>query len=451
MSLIVESGPPRGVLWSAMNSSSPTTSLLPSLGTKVRYLRWYVCGILFFATTVNYIDRVTLSNLKTHLQDVLHWSESDYGWIVFAFQVAYAGMLLISGPIIDRIGTRLGYAIAITWWSVAGMATSLARGALSFGVARFFLGVGEAGNFPAAIKAIAEWFPKKERALATGLFNAGTNVGAMVAPPLVVWLTLRWGWQAAFLVTGGLGFVWVILWVVIYRLPAQHPYITEEELCYIQTPEPGEATESEPKIPFGKILGYRQAWGFVVAKFMTDPIWWFYIFWFPSYLVQVRGFSLQMIGSLAWIPYLVADVGSVVGGWLSGFWIKRGWTVNRARKATMVIFAFLMPAGVLAVSAPNAWAAVALISVAMAAHQGWSANVFTLSSDMFPKKDVGSIVGLGGAAGAVGGMIIAPVAGYVLQWFHTYVPLFIIASVMHPLAIGVVQLLIPKVEPVTQK
>jgi ACS family hexuronate transporter-like MFS transporter len=434
-----------------MNSSSPTTSSLSSPSFRLRYLRWYICGILFFATTVNYVDRVTLSNLKTHLQDVLHWSESDYGWIVFAFQVSYAGMMLISGPIIDRIGTRLGYAIAITWWSIAGMATALARGALSFGVARFFLGVGEAGNFPAAIKAIAEWFPKKERALATGLFNAGTNVGAMVAPPLVVWLTLRWGWQAAFLVTGGLGFVWVILWLVIYRLPAQHPYITEEEFRYIQTPEPGEATDAEPKIPYWKVLGYRQAWGFILAKFMTDPIWWFYVFWFPSYLAQVRGFSLKMIGSSAWIPYLVADVGSVVGGWLSSHWIKRGWTVNRARKATLVIFAFLMPAGILAVFAPHAWVAVALISVAMAAHQGWSANVFTLSSDMFPKKDVGTVVGMGGAAGAFGGMIIALVAGYVLQWFGTYVPLFIIASVMHPLAIGLVQLLIPKIKPVTEK
>jgi ACS family hexuronate transporter-like MFS transporter len=434
-----------------MQSLSATTPVSPSPRLKIPYLRWYICGILFFATTVNYIDRQTLSNLKTHLQEVLHWSESDYGWIVFAFQIAYAGMMLVSGHVIDRLGTRLGYAIAITWWSVAGMATSLARGALSFGVARFFLGAGEAGNFPAAIKAIAEWFPKRERALATGIFNAGTNVGAMVAPPLVVWLTLTWGWQAAFLVTGGLGFVWVILWLLVFRQPAQHPHMTPEELRYIQAPEPGEAAESEPKIPFWAILSYRQAWGFIVAKFTTDPIWWFYIFWFPSYLAQVRGFSLKMIGSSAWIPYLVADVGSVVGGWLSGFWIKRGWPVNRARKATMLIFAFLMPAGVLAVYAPNAWAAVALISVAMAAHQGWSANVFTLASDMFPKKDVGSVVGLGGAAGALGGMIIAVVAGYVLQWFHTYVPLFIIASVMHPLAIGLVQLLVPRIKPVTDK
>ncbi len=434
-----------------MELLSTPTPINPSTRFQIPYLRWYICGILFFATTVNYIDRQTLSNLKTHLQEVLHWSESDYGWIVFAFQIAYAGMMLVSGHVIDRLGTRLGYAIAITWWSVAGMATSLARGALSFGVARFFLGAGEAGNFPAAIKAIAEWFPKRERALATGIFNAGTNVGAMVAPPLVVWLTLRWGWQAAFLFTGAMGFVWVILWLLVFRQPAQHPFITPEELRYIQTPEPGEAMESEPKIPFWDILNYRQAWGFVVAKFMTDPIWWFYIFWFPSYLVQVRGFSLQMIGSLAWIPYLVADVGSVVGGWLSGFWIKRGWTVNRARKSAMLVMAFLMPAGIAAVLAPKAWVALALISVAMAAHQGWSANVFTLASDMFPKKDVGSVVGLGGAAGAVGGMIIATVAGYVLQWFHTYVPLFIIASIMHPLAIGLVQLLIPKIKPVRGK
>lgn len=424
---------------------SATTS-----GFKVRHLRWYICAILFFSTTVNYVDRQTLSNLKTHLQEVLHWSESDYGWIVFAFQVAYAGTMLGAGPIIDRLGTRLGYGLAITWWSIAGMATAFARGAISFGAARFFLGVGEAGNFPSAIKAVAEWFPKKERALATGIFNAGTNVGAMIAPPVVIGITLKWGWQWAFIVTGGLGFVWVIVWSLIYRSPAQHPCITKEELEYIQTPEPGEADADEPKIPWKKIFTYREARGFILGKFMTDPIWWFYIFWFPSYLNQVRGLSLEKLAYSAWIPFLVADVGSVAGGWLSGHWIKRGWTVSRARKVTMLIFALVMPVGLLINVAPNAWVAMALISTAMAAHQGWSANIFTLASDMFPKKDVGSVVGLGGAAGAVGGMIIAPLAGYILQWFHTYVPLFIIAGVMHPLAIIVIHRMIPKVQPVVR-
>jgi ACS family hexuronate transporter-like MFS transporter len=433
-------------------SSAAHVSPSPSLRFKIPHLRWYICALLFFASTINYIDRQTIGVLKPHfLQPQLHWSESDYGWIINAFMVAYAIMMIVSGAAIDRLGTRVGYALAIAWWSIAAMAHALARGAFSFGVARFFLGAGEAGNFPAAIKTVAEWFPVKERALAIGLFNAGTNMGAMLTPPLAIWLALKWGWQMAFIATGAVGFIWLILWLMIYRLPGQHPRLTADELRHIQSSDGEGATESGPKIPWRKILSYRQAWGFITAKFMTDPIWWFYVFWLPSYLQQARGFTAKDLAYFSWIPYLVADGGSVLGGWLSGHWIKCGWSVSRARKTTMVIFAFCMPAGVAAVFAPNAQLALALISIAMASHQAWSANVFTLASDMFPKKDLGSVVGLGGAAGAVGGMIIATVAGYVLQWFHTYVPLFIIASVMHPLAIGLVQVLIPKVKPVTQK
>ena len=416
---------------------------------RLAHLRWYICGLLFLACTINYIDRQTVAVLKPHLQDQLQWSESDYGWIVFSFQLAYAIMMMVSGNLIDRLGTRLGYALAMVWWSLAAMAHALARGAFSFGVARFFLGAGEAGNFPAAIKTVAEWFPPRERALATGIFNAGTNVGAVLAPPLVVWVTLKWGWQEAFIFTGSLGFIWLIFWVLIYRRPAQHANITEQELQHIQSADAEEADAGEPKIPWSKILGYRQAWGFIVAKFMTDPIWWFYIFWLPSYLKQGRGFTLQEIGYFAWIPFLAADIGSVAGGWLSGFFMKRGWPLSRARKAAMLICALCMPSGIAAVFAPNAWLALALISVSTSAHQGWSANVFTLASDMFPKRDVGSIVGLGGAAGAVGGMIIAPIAGYTLQFLHTYVPLFIIAGVMHPLAFLFVHRLVPKIAPVT--
>lgn len=435
-----------------LESNSNPTRTLPTSAARftIPYLRWYVCALLFFASTINYLDRQTVAVLKPHLQDTLHWSESDYGWIVFAFQVAYAIMMMVSGSVIDRVGTRLGYALTITWWSIAAMAHALARSAFSFGIARFFLGAGEAGNFPAAIKSVAEWFPKRERALATGIFNAGTNIGAVLAPPLVVWLTLKWGWQEAFIFTGSLGFIWLALWLVLYRLPTQHPRITDRELQHIQSDDPHEREASESRIPWRKLLAYRQAWGFITAKFMTDPIWWFYIFWLPSYLKQARGFSLQEIGYFAWIPFLAADVGSVAGGWLSSFWIKRGWPVNRARKAAMAIFAFMMPAGIVAVFVPDAWFALALISIATSAHQGWSANVFTLAPDIFPKKDVGSVVGLGGTGGAVGGMILALTAGYVLQWFHNYVPLFIIAGVMHPLALGLVHWLIPRVEPLTK-
>ncbi|MBZ5513266.1 MAG: MFS transporter [Acidobacteriia bacterium] len=420
----------------------------PSSRFQLPHLRWFICALLFAACTINYINRQTVAVLKPHLQDQLHWTESDYGWMVFAFQVAYALMMMVSGHLIDRVGTKLGYAIAMAWWSLAAMGHALARSAFSFGVARFLLGAGEAGNFPAAIKAVAEWFPPRERALATGIFNAGTNIGAVATPPLVVWLTLRYGWQEAFVVTGALGFVWLVFWLLFYRLPEQHPRITSRELEHIRSGELHPASENAPKLPWQKILAYRQAWGFILGKGMTDPIWWFYIFWLPSYLTQGRGFTLQEIAYFAWIPFLAADAGSVLGGWLSGFLMKRGWPLSRARKTAMLICAFCMPTGIVAVFAPTAWMALALISIATSAHQGWSANVFTLASDMFPKKDVGLVVGLGGAAGAVGGMVIAPVAGYTLQWFHTYVPLFIITGVMHPLAMGVIHRLIPKIAPV---
>jgi len=421
---------------------------MPKRTLTIPHLRWIICGLLFFASTINYLDRQTLSVLKPHLQTLLHWSESDYGWIVFAFQFAYALMLTVAGLVMDWLGTRLGYALSITWWSIAAMAHALARGAISFGVARFFLGAGEAGNFPAAIKAVTEWFPKKERALATGVFNAGPTIGAVIAPPLVVWLTLRWGWRVAFIFTGAVGFIWVIFWAALYRLPRQHPWITQEELEFIESTEGEEETSAVTRIPWRKIVAHRQAWGLILGRFITDPIWWFYVFWLPSYLKQGRGFTLEEIGLFAWIPFLVSGVGSVAGGWLSGFFLKRGWPVGRARKAAMALCAFCMPSGIVAVFISNIWLALGLISVSLAAHQGWSANIFTLASDMFPKRDVGSVTGLSGTGGAAGGMILALVAGYVLQWFHSYVPLFIIAGIMHPLAIGLLHLMIPRVEPV---
>lgn len=414
-------------------------------GFKLPHLRWTICALLFCAATINYIDRQTIAVLKPHLQVVLHWSESDYGWIVFAFQLAYAIMMIVSGKLMDWLGTRLGFALAMAWWSLASMAHALARTVPHFQIARFFLGAGEAGNFPASIKSVAEWFPKRERALATGLFNAGTNVGAWVAPMVVVWLTMRWSWREAFLFTGSLGFFWLIAWLIVYRLPRQHPWLAPEELRYIESD--ADEAAAPATIPWGNLLRFRQVWGFIVAKFMTDPIWWFYIFWLPSYLEQARGFSLKMVGMTAGIPFLVADAGSVLGGWLSGWLIRRGSSVNRARKTAMLICALCMPAGIIAVFAPSPWLALGLISIAMAAHQGWSANVFTLASDIFPKKDVGSVVGLGGSGGAVGGMIIAPLAGYTLQITHSYIPLFIIAGVMHPLAIALVQVIIPRIAP----
>jgi MFS transporter, ACS family, aldohexuronate transporter len=430
----------------ALDSSTVPPSRQDESGFRLHNLRWYICGLLFFASTINYVDRQTVSVLKPHLQNLLHWSEVDYGWIVFYFQLAYAIVMVASGKLIDKLGTRAGFALAMVWWSLAAMAHALCRTVSDFEIARFFLGAGEAANFPASIKSVAEWFPKRERALATGIFNSGTNIGALVGTSLVAYVTLQWSWPAAFIITGSLGLVWLVFWLLLYQSPERHRWITKPELQYIDESESAPAEESL-QIPWTRIFAYRQAWGFILAKFMTDPIWWFYIFWLPSYLEQSRGFSLKQIGFYAWIPFFAASFGSTFGGWLSGFLLRRGWTINAGRKCAMLSMAILMPAGIAAVLAPKAWMAIALISVAMAAHQGWSANVFTLASDIFPKKAVGSVVGLGGAAGAFGGLIIAPLAGYTLQWTHSYIPLFIIAGVMHPAAIALVQITIPRIRP----
>jgi ACS family hexuronate transporter-like MFS transporter len=430
-----------------MNEPTPSRPLASATasGLKVPNLRWAICGLLFFGTLVNYIDRGTIAILAHPLQQLFSWTESDYGWIVFAFQLAYAIMMLGFGGIVDRLGTRAGYALAMTWWSLAAMGHALARGVMSFAAARFLLGAGEAGNFPASIKAVAEWFPKRERALATAIFNSATSVGTVIAYPVVGWLFLKWGWKAAFIGTGALGFACLAAWLLLYRLPRQHAWLTPAELQQIETTDGDEPDSPGEGLSWLEIFRYRQAWGFTLAKFLTDPIWWFYIFWLPKYLLEARHFSISGLALFGTIPWVAAVPGSIVGGWLSGFLLRRGRSVNFARKTALLACALLMPAGILAVFSSSPWWALAFISVATAAHQGWSANVYTLASDMFPKKDVGSVVGLGGAGGAVGGLIIALVAGYTLQWFHSYVPLFIIAGVMHPLAIVLLQLIIPRI------
>ncbi len=432
----------------ASNSAPTSTRLHPSF--QLSHLRWYICALFFLGSMVNYVDRGTIAIVAHDLQKIFNWTESDYGWIVFAFQLAYGGMMVVSGALIDRLGTRIGYALAMAWWSLAAMGHALARGVWSFAAARFLLGAGEAGNFPASIKGVAEWFPKRERALATGIFNAGTNVGAVAAYPIVGWLLLKWGWQAAFIGTGALGLVSLLLWLALYHLPREHRWITPSEREYIESSAREPSEGSRQAMSWRQILGHRQAWGFALAKFMTDPIWWFYIFWLPKYLIEARHFSIARLEILGTIPFLAAVVGSVAGGWLSGFLLGRGWTPNAARKTAMAVCAFSMPAGILAVLSSSPWVALGLISLATSAHQGWSANVYTMASDLFAKRDVASVVGLGGAAGAVGGMIIAPAAGYVLQYLHSYVPLFVVAGVMHPLAIGLVQILVPRIEPVTR-
>jgi ACS family hexuronate transporter-like MFS transporter len=411
--------------------------------TRIGRFRWRICALLFAATTLNYLDRQVLGVLAPDLTRLFGWSEIDYGNIVTAFQAAYAIGLLFAGAIIDKLGTRIGYALTICVWSLAAMSHALASSVLGFAAARFMLGLGEAGNFPSAIKTVAEWFPRRERAFATGIFNAGSNVGAILAPLAVPIIAVTLGWRAAFLFTGILSATWLVTWLIVYRPPAQHPSLSADELAYIRS-DPAEPTA---RVPWSQILRHRQAWAFVAAKFMTDPIWWFFLFWLPKFLNSEYGLTLTALGPPLIVIYLMADVGSIAGGWIAGRFIKRGWSVNRARKGAMLICACAVVPIVFASSATSLWTAVVLIGLATAGHQGWSANVFTLTSDMFPRHAVGSVVGLGGFAGAVGGMLIATFTGFLLQTTGSYVPVFIMAGSAYLLALAVVHALAPRLEP----
>jgi ACS family hexuronate transporter-like MFS transporter len=410
---------------------------------RVGRYRWRICALIFAATTINYIDRQVLGVLAPELQQIIGWNEIEYGYIVTAFQAAYAIGLLCAGAIIDRLGTRLGYALAICVWSLAAMSHSLAMSAFGFGIARFLLGLGEAGNFPAAIKTVAEWFPRRERAFATGIFNSGTNVGAIIAPLVVPIIAVTWGWQAAFLFTGVLSAAWLITWLTTYRSPEQHPSLSQAELAYIRSDPP----ERTAKIPWLQLLTHRQAWAFALAKFMTDPIWWFFLFWLPKFLYSEHGLTLTGLGLPLIVIYVCADIGSIGGGWLAGRFIKRGWSVNRARKTAMLVCALSVVPIMFASQTDNLWIAVALISLATAGHQGWSANVFTLTSDMFPRRAVASVVGLGGFAGAVGGMFISTFVGFLLETTGSYLPVFIMSGLAYVAALVVVHLLVPRLEP----
>ncbi|QSX73768.1 MFS transporter [Lysobacter arenosi] len=410
---------------------------------KVGMYRWRICAMLLLATTINYIDRQVLGVLAPFLQTEIGWNEIEYGYIVTAFQAAYAIGLLCAGAIIDRLGTRVGYAIAISIWSLAAMSHSLAASVIGFAAARFVLGFGEAGNFPAAIKTVAEWFPRKERALATGIFNSGSNIGAIVAPMMVPVVAATWGWQAAFLVTGALSAAWLVAWLLIYRTPEDQPRLSAGELAYIRSDPP----EPTVRVPWSRILRHRQAWAFVAAKFITDPIWWFFLFWLPKFLHAEYGLTLLGLGLPLIVIFVLADVGSIFGGWLAGRFIKMGWSVNRARKTAMGICGLAVVPIVFAANADNLWLAVGLIGLATAGHQGWSANVFTLTSDMFPRRAVASVVGIGGFAGAVGGMMIATFTGFLLQTTGSYVPVFLMAGSAYLIALLVVHLLAPRLEP----
>ena len=409
------------------------------------HFRWTVCGLLFAASTINYIDRQVLGILAPHLQKVIGWNEVQYGYIVSAFQVAYAIGLAAFGRFIDRFGTRVGYALAICLWSVAAMAHAAARSALTFGIARFALGLGEAGNFPSAIKAVAEWFPRRERALATGLFNAGTNVGALVAPAVVPWITIHFGWPAAFLATGAVGFIWLVFWIALYEVPERKKNMRPRELAHILSDPP----ESAPaRISWLRLLRFPQTWAIVVGKFLTDPIWWFYLYWLAKFLNARFGLTLTRLGPPLIAIYLITDIGSIGGGWASSALIKAGRSVNHSRKTVMLACALCVVPVVFANGISSMWGAVLIISLAAAAHQAWSANIFTFASDMFPKHAVGSVTGLGGTAGAVGGIIFAASAGHILELTGSYLTLFIIAGSAYLVALGLIQLLAPRLEPV---
>jgi MFS transporter, ACS family, hexuronate transporter len=389
------------------------------------------------------MDRQVIGLLKPTLQTQFGWTEVGYSNIVLAFQLAYGGSLLFIGKLIDRLGTRIGFTLAVAFWSVSAMAHAAAGSVFQFAVARFSLGVGEAGSFPASIKAVAEWFPKKERALATGLFNSGSNIGAIVTPLIVPWLTLRFGWQMAFIATGGLGALWIIAWLALYQRPDESRRVTAQELAYIRN-DPESAAPAP--VPWRVMLRSRQAWAVGLGKFFTDPIWWVYLFWMPDFLNRNLKLDLKGMALPLFVIYTGACVGSVGGGWLSSALLKRGWSVNASRKAALLTCAVAVMPIMLAARTTNAWFAVLLVALAAGAHQGWSANIYTLASDMFPRGAVASVVGFGTLLGSIGGMFIANRVGYILQRTGSYVPVFVLAGSAYIVALVFVQALAPRLE-----
>lgn len=473
-----------------------------SPASKAGYYRWTICALLFFATTVNYLDRVVVSLLAGNIKDmfvvnatnspkllqeftldesaaaavrkeVQHYvtlkaedrktykapqdvepvlkkyqanSEQQFARVNMSFQAAYAVGLVLAGRIMDVVGLRWGFSLAVFFWSLAGMGHALARGFTGFVTARFALGLSEAGNFPAAVKTVAEWFPKRERALATGIFNAGSNVGAILAPAMVPWIALNYGWKEAFVITGAIGMIWLFFWFAMYRPPAMHPRVRAAELAVIQSDPP----DPKMSVAWRKLIPLRQTWAFSIGKFLTDPIWWFFLFWTPSFFKENFGYGLDRISGPMIVIYLAADFGSIAGGWLSSSLIKRGWSINRARKTAMLVCALCVVPVFTAGLTDNPWVAVGVISLALGAHQGWSCNLFTLVSDTFPRFAVGSVVGFGGMAGAIGGLLMSEGVGRVLKSAvkahgeSAYMPMFLVASGMYLITLLIIHVLVPR-------
>lgn len=400
--------------------------------------RWTICALLFFATTINYVDRQVLGILAPTLQAELGWNEVEYAAIVSWFTLAYALGYVGAGRLLDRIGVRRGFSVSVTVWSLAAMGHALVNTAAGFGVVRFILGLGESGNFPAVIKGIAGWFPVKERAFAMGIVNAGTNVGAIVTPLIVPVIALTWGWRAAFLITGALGFIWLVFWLILYRPPPDglngEPVIS--------------GAAARRTVPWSQVLRHRQAWAFIMGKLITDPVWWFYLFWLPKFLDVRFDVKLAQVAAPLIAIYLLADVGSVGGGWISGAFMRRGWTLNRARKTTMLIAALAIVPTMFAPAATTLWLTVAVVGLAAAAHQWWSTNLFTLPSDMFPQRAIGTVVGIGGFAGAASGFLFQRATGAVLQANgNNYTPVFLFCGLAYVTALLVIHLLVPRMAP----
>ncbi|NQE61761.1 putative MFS-type transporter [Caulobacter sp. RHG1] len=419
-------------------------SKAPAPSEKIGRYRWIIVSLLFAAMVINYVDRQTIGLLKPNLSHEFGWDEKDYADLVFYFQMSYAIAYLAWGKIMDKIGARWGFGIAFLIWQLAHIAHAGARGLNGFIFARMGLGVGEAGGFPGGIKAVAEWFPKKERAFATGIFNAGTNIGAIVTPLVVPGIVLAWGWQMAFIVTGLAGLIWLPIWLLVYRRPREVKKLGAAELAHIEQ-DPADPVE---KIAWTKLLTKKETWAYSLGKFLIDPIWWMFLFWLPDFLGKRYGLDLKSFGPPLIAIYLLSDVGSVGGGWLSSNFMKMGWSINKSRKITMLICALLAVPVMFAANVDNLWLAVLIIGIATAAHQGFSANLYTLPSDVFPRGAVGSVVGIGGMLGAFGGMVFSKYIGQVLESIGTYTPIFIVAGSAYLIALLVVHLLSPKMEEV---
>lgn len=429
--------------------------------------RWTICGLIFFATTVNYLDRAVISLLKPYLTSAFNWNEEEaiknYANIEIAFKIAYALGMTFAGKVIDKLGTKIGYALATTLWSIAAICHAFATGTLGFSIARIFLGITEAGNFPAAIKATAEWFPKKERALATGIFNSGSNIGAIVAPLTVPFIAEKWGWQWAFIITGAVGFIWLILWFIYYEVPTKQAKLSKEEYNYIissdETPEEPNTTSDNQNFSWLSLFKFKQTWAFALGKLLTDPIWWFYLFWLPDFLDKQYHLKGTEVALPVALVYIISSFGSIGGGWLPMYLINNGMSAFMARKKSMLIYAFFVIPIIFSqiLGNINMWLAVIVIGIAAAAHQAWSANIFTTVSDMFPKNTTASVTGIGGMFGGLGGILLSALIQKKLFVYYEsigqieigYYIMFVICGLAYLSAWIIMHFLVPRFNKVT--